>query len=341
MINYSYNYGSGQGPRQGGWFRFVLIFLIVCAVTAGIIYLIVPKKTDAEPIKTAEPAATTSPTSGAVSAPQPAGADPAAVREVQELQGTPEEKTVATPATEDGNNNPQPTADPVKGVPWTGDVASDKDVPSKPISQERAAEEMALTENNMNALLNGASGACITYTVGRGDYLTRVASKHHTTMQAIKKINKLDRDSLRIGEKLKICPGPWKIVISLSNRRLNLYNLSSGSEKLFGAYDVGIGRQGKTPVADFTIRARLFHPSYTAPDGSVFKYGVEGNPLGSYFLKLEPVDSGARLTGYGIHGADPATVCRSLSHGCIRMRDEEVGMIYLLCPVSTPVSIVE
>ena len=112
---------------------------------------------------------------------------------------------------------------------------------------------------------------------------------------------------------------------------------------MFGVYDVGIGRQNRTPSADFVISIRLRHPDYIAPDGSVHAYGTAENPLGDYFLKLaQPTSVNRPLAGYGIHGTgNDREVGRSLSHGCIRMKNDEVKQLYLLCPVATPVRIEE
>ncbi len=42
--------------------------------------------------------------------------------------------------------------------------------------------------------------------------------------------------------------------------------------------------------------------------------------------------------GYGIHGTDvPSSIGRSASHGCIRVRNEDIETLYQLVPVGTPV----
>ena len=100
---------------------------------------------------------------------------------------------------------------------------------------------------------------------------------------------------------------------------------------------------GKTPTADFAISARLRHPDWYLPDGRVFKYGDSENQLGDYFLKLAPVSAPGRpLLGYGIHGAkDENSVGRSLSSGCVRMRNADVEALYYLVPPGTRVSVTE
>ena len=65
--------------------------------------------------------------------------------------------------------------------------------------------------------------------------------------------------------------------------------------------------------------------------------------LGDYFLKLAPASTpGKPLLGYGIHGTpDESSVTKSLSNGCIRMRNADVELLYLLVPGRTPVEITE
>jgi lipoprotein-anchoring transpeptidase ErfK/SrfK len=44
--------------------------------------------------------------------------------------------------------------------------------------------------------------------------------------------------------------------------------------------------------------------------------------------------------GYGIHGTDqPSSVGRSVSHGCVRMLNEDVERLYPMVPIGTPVYI--
>jgi len=44
--------------------------------------------------------------------------------------------------------------------------------------------------------------------------------------------------------------------------------------------------------------------------------------------------------GYAIHGTNkPETIGRSVSHGCVRMRNEDIERLYPMVPVGTPVYI--
>jgi len=44
--------------------------------------------------------------------------------------------------------------------------------------------------------------------------------------------------------------------------------------------------------------------------------------------------------GYAIHGTNqPQTVGRAVSHGCVRLRNEDIAKLYAMVPVGTPVYI--
>jgi hypothetical protein len=64
-------------------------------------------------------------------------------------------------------------------------------------------------------------------------------------------------------------------------------------------------------------------------------------PLGTHQRRFAGVLGAFRLylgDGYGIHGTDvPSSIGRSASHGCIRVRNEDIEVLYTLVPVGTPV----
>jgi len=66
-------------------------------------------------------------------------------------------------------------------------------------------------------------------------------------------------------------------------------------------------------------------------------------PYGTNQRKYKGVLGTHRLLlgdGYGIHGTDqPQSIGRSVSHGCIRVRNEDIEHLYRIVPVGTPVFI--
>ncbi len=264
----------------------------------------------------------------------------------------------------DGKSAAGATAIPEKDKPWIGDVPAAEDAPRvppdkpdaasagvgsagtpEPYSASWRAQAGTLTRGNWK-LVSGkepSNAEMVTHTVVSGDSLSKLAVKYHCAADVIQLSNGLKSDRIRVGMKLKVLPGPWLVEVNKSARMLSVFRMHGGKKQLFLAFDVGIGRLGKTPAADFVICARLRHPVWYAPDGSVFPYGDAGNPLGDYFLKLAVSGKNGRpLRGFGIHGTrDEAGVTRSRSNGCIRMRNRDVERLYQLLPVGTPVRIVE
>ena len=54
--------------------------------------------------------------------------------------------------------------------------------------------------------------------------------------------------------------------------------------------------------------------------------------LGTYRLNMGD--------GYALHGTDqPQPIGRSVSHGCVRLRNEDIETLYNMVPVGTPVYI--
>ena len=201
-----------------------------------------------------------------------------------------------------------------------------------------------LTAARMGMVFQGKTNPYVVrYRIRGGDSLSGVAGKFFTTVELLRKRNNISGSRIFVGRQLFIVPGDWKITVSKKYRLLKLFQKKEGSEKLFAVWEVGIGRMGKTPAAEFAISSRLRHPDWYLPDGRVFKYGDPENQLGDYFLKLAPASAPGRpLLGYGIHGAkDENTVGRSLSSGCVRMRNADVEALYYLVPVGTPVSVTE
>ena len=74
---------------------------------------------------------------------------------------------------------------------------------------------------------------------------------------------------------------------------------------------------------------------------------VDGNvlvpPLGTSQRRYEGVLGTHRLNmgnGYAMHGTNqPETVGRAVSHGCVRLRNEDIAKLYAMVPVGTPVYI--
>jgi len=372
MNDFKYKYGLDRSrPAAAGSrrLRLVLLFILVLAVTGGIIYCLIPHgakkpspapapapvaevKTPAGGDKTAvDPTTKTggSVAGGSVAAPV---ADPAAAGDAPSEQppaitedpaDAPENPAADAPpvkpdAAAAGGSAPTPevTATPQKGKPWAGDPPEERrpEVPAAVPTPENAT---------LTQLYAGNADAAGTLIVVRpGESLSRLAVRHRTTVEALRHFNRLKRDNIRIGQKLRVIPGPWRITVDKTRRELILERRQNDEWREFAVFPVGLGRLDSTPEADFVISTRLRHPDWYAPDGRIIRYGDPENQLGEYFLKLARSGTPDKpLIGYGIHGTgDESTVGKNWSHGCVRMRNRDVGLLYYLTPTGTAVRIV-
>jgi lipoprotein-anchoring transpeptidase ErfK/SrfK len=110
-----------------------------------------------------------------------------------------------------------------------------------------------------------------------------------------------------------------RIVVSIPDRKLAL--IEDG--RVVKVFSVAVGAPGTpSPNGEFRIVNRIEKPTYYAP-GKVIKPGP-ANPLGTRWIGLS-------LKGYGIHGTnEPISIGRRASHGCIRMRNEDVEELFEL-----------
>lgn len=107
------------------------------------------------------------------------------------------------------------------------------------------------------------------------------------------------------------------ITVDVSRRRL--YFVLGEKRK---TYPVAVGKPSTpTPIGNWTITEKAVNP---------------GGPFGARWMRLS-----VPWGGYGIHGTNnPKSIGKAVSHGCIRMYNEDVIEIYPLTPIGTPVNIV-
>ena len=159
------------------------------------------------------------------------------------------------------------------------------------------------------------------YEVKPGDSLVKIAKEFNTSYAFIMRINNKSRTLIKIGERLKILKGELSLLVDKSDYTLTI--LLNGY--FIKQYPVGIGESDKTPVGVFFVDNKLINPTWYSPEG-VYKYGHPKNVLGTRWIGFEDKDD---LYGYGIHGtADPDSIGKDMSNGCIRLKNENVEELF-------------
>lgn len=123
------------------------------------------------------------------------------------------------------------------------------------------------------------------------------------------------------------------IVIKLGDRRVYIYK----NRKLKVSYPVGIGKAGwETPTGNYKVMDMQPHPVWEEPwTGKVILEGPN-NPLGARWIGFWT--DGRNSIGF--HGT-PAEklVGQAVSHGCVRMRNQDVVALYEQVKLGTPITV--
>ncbi len=123
--------------------------------------------------------------------------------------------------------------------------------------------------------------------------------------------------------------GGKKIVLNLAGHLLTLYD----GDKKIRMYPVAIGAlDTPSPTGNFSITEKVVNPSWTDPETEKTVESGPACPLGYRWMRL--------FGNYGIHGTNaPWSIGNSVSHGCIRMHEEDVEDLYDQVKLGTPVEI--
>jgi len=137
----------------------------------------------------------------------------------------------------------------------------------------------------------------------------------------------------------------------LDRRRRQLVVLDNGLE--LRRFSVAVGKPGwETPVGHFQVIELVVDPIWVHPaTGQAIPPGVD-NPLGSrwigFYRDCKPrkgFNGNANLTTHGcvtagFHGTpNRASVGRAVSHGCVRLLDEQAQDLFALVQLGTPVTV--
>jgi len=146
-----------------------------------------------------------------------------------------------------------------------------------------------------------------------------------------------------------VIPSRWLVPdaarngIVLNIPEMRLYYFRDGGRRVM-TVPVGLGREDwRTPQGGFRVRGKTVNPTWVIPEtirkerikeNGFSEYSIPGgnpdNPLGKFRLELT-------LPAYGIHGSNKEWgVGMLVSHGCLRLYNEDIGTLFPLIEVGTP-----
>lgn len=124
-----------------------------------------------------------------------------------------------------------------------------------------------------------------------------------------------------------------QLVVALGDRRVYVYR----GDVVIASYPIGVGKKGwETPTGTFQIIHKQLNPMWRHPiTGRVFPSG-EDSPLGDRWIGFW--SDGRNQIGF--HGTpDEEVVGSAISHGCLRMRNPDVRLLYQQVSLGTPVEV--
>ena len=161
------------------------------------------------------------------------------------------------------------------------------------------------------------------HSIKQGETLYSISKDYRVSITQLIAANPLitNLNVLNIGQNI-IIPSlpdpetiPYQIMISKNNRTLKLFR----NQTLIKTYPIAVGKMlTQTPLGTFVVVNRQPNP---------------GGPFGAMWLSLSKA-------GYGIHGTNnPASIGKSVSHGCVRMFNQDVLELAKQIPNGTRVFI--
>lgn len=172
-----------------------------------------------------------------------------------------------------------------------------------------------------------------------GVKLARIAALRRIGVALERGLPAIELETVPLAPKVTVRELGPTIVVRVDRNRLDLYD----GFDLVKSWDVATAKPGYvTPSGDWTIWDMRENPTWYNPalddwgaDLPAVIPGGPGNPMGTRALYI---DAPGLIR---IHGTtDPSSIGRYASHGCIRMRNEEVEDLFERVPIGTHVLVV-
>ncbi|MGD1902802.1 MAG: L,D-transpeptidase [Geitlerinemataceae cyanobacterium] len=126
-----------------------------------------------------------------------------------------------------------------------------------------------------------------------------------------------------------------RVQLDLSDRKLYVY---ADDDSPIATYDVAIGKEGwETPVGEFSVTHMALDPIWENPWTGELIYPGPNNPMGRAVIVFHTVGD-AMIAFHGTPNEE--LIGEAVSHGCVRMRNEDILAMYEIVRFGTAVSVV-
>ena len=185
---------------------------------------------------------------------------------------------------------------------------------------ESLLQELVLLADTKVFAPSGDDSGLQTIIVRSGDTLIKLGAQHGVNHRFIMRLSGLKDTALSVGQRLRVLPGELSVDVYKSRFKLLCWHQG----RLLRAFPAGIGREDRTPEAEFTVKDLLPHPEWHY-EGKIIPYGDPKNILGTHWIGL----ANAEFKGFGLHGTwQEDSVGTAASLGCVRLRNADVEQLY-------------
>ncbi|MEY3328215.1 MAG: hypothetical protein RLZZ115_1096 [Cyanobacteriota bacterium] len=124
---------------------------------------------------------------------------------------------------------------------------------------------------------------------------------------------------------------PKRVILRLGQRRVYLYQ----GEQVIASYPVAVGKAGwETPTGSFKVMQKIENPVWQDPWTGEVRSPGPNTALGLRWIGFWTDGKDA----IGFHGTPTVnSIGQAASHGCVRMRNEDVVALFEQVDVGTPV----
>ncbi len=171
------------------------------------------------------------------------------------------------------------------------------------------------------------------YTIAPGDTLSGIAARYKVGTGLLVRLNEIpDPDLIRVGRKLTVIEGPFRIGIDKGARTLTVWL----GETFIRSYPVALGTRGSTPEGEFEVLRKLENPPWTDPyHRTIVTADDPEYPLGTRWIEFIPPPG-----AYGIHGSTvEEEIGTEATFGCVRLLHPAEEEVYDFVTLGSPILI--